>query len=57
MKDEEISAKIKEAAKNGKIACVQAMKIAAENHISNKEMGEILNRLKIKIAQCQLGCF
>ncbi len=57
MKEEEITAKIKEAAKNGKIACAQAMKIAAENKISNKEMGEILNRLKIKIAQCQLGCF
>ena len=57
MKEEEISVKIQEAAKNGKIACAQAMKIAAENNISNKEMGEILNRLKIKIAQCQLGCF
>jgi hypothetical protein len=57
MKEEEISVKIREAAKDGKIACAMAMKIAAENKISNKQMGELLNRLKIKIAQCQLGCF
>ncbi len=57
MKEEEINQKIREAATNGKIACAMAMKIAAENKISNKEMGELLNRLKIKIAQCQLGCF
>ena len=57
MKDDEISVKIREAAKDGKIACAMAMKIAAESKISNKEMGELLNRLKIKIAKCQLGCF
>ena len=57
MIDEEISVKIREAAKDGKIACAMAMKIAAESKISNKEMGELLNRLKIKIAKCQLGCF
>jgi hypothetical protein len=57
MKEEEISVKIREAAKDGKIACALAMKIAAENKISNKEMGELLNRLKIKVAHCQLGCF
>jgi len=57
MKEEEIGIKIREAAKEGKITCSLAMKIAAENQISNKEMGELLNRLKIKIAHCQLGCF
>ena len=57
MIDEEISVKIREAAKDGKIACAMAMKIAGESKISNKEMGELLNRLKIKIAKCQLGCF
>ena len=43
--------------KDGKLPCAMAMKIAVENKISNKQMGELLNRLKIKIAQCQLGCF
>ena len=57
MKEEEIIGKIKEVAKEGKIPCAVAMKIAAEHKISNKQMGNLLNRLKIKIAQCQLGCF
>ena len=57
MKEEEISVKIREAAKDGKIPCALAMKIATENKISNKQIGELLDRLKIKIAQCQLGCF
>lgn len=57
MKEEEISIKIREAAREGKIPCALAMKIAAENGMTNKQMGELLNRLKIKIAHCQLGCF
>jgi hypothetical protein len=57
MKEEEIIARIREAAKEGKLPCAMAMKIAAESKISNKELGDLLNRLKIKVAQCQLGCF
>ncbi len=54
---EEIMAKIKEAAQEGKIPCPLAFKIARENNISTKELGELLNQMKIKIIQCQLGCF
>jgi len=54
---EEITAKIKEAAKDGKIPCPLAFKIARENNISTKRTGELLNQMKIKIVQCQLGCF
>ncbi len=57
MKEEEIIGKVKEVAKEGKIPCALAMKIAADYKISNKQMGDLLNRVKIKIAQCQLGCF
>jgi hypothetical protein len=57
MKEEEIIDRIKKLAKEGKIPCAVAMKIAADHKISNKQMGDLLNRLKIKIAQCQLGCF
>jgi hypothetical protein len=57
VKEEEIIDRIKELAKEGKIPCALAMKIAAEHKISNKQIGDLLNRLKIKIAQCQLGCF
>ncbi len=54
---EEIMAKIKEASQEGKIPCPLAFKIARENNISTKELGELLNQMKIKIIQCQLGCF
>ncbi len=57
MKEEEIAAKLKDAAKGGKISCALAQKIAIENKVSMKQVGDLLNKLKIKIIQCQLGCF
>ena len=57
MKDEEIIAKLKEAAREGKIACAVAQKMAVENKIPMKKVGDLLNQMKIKISQCQLGCF
>lgn len=57
MKDEEIIAKLKEATREGKIACAMAQKIAIDNKISMKKVGDLLNQMKIKISQCQLGCF
>ena len=57
MKQEEVIAKLKETAKDGKISCAMAFKIAKENKISTQEVGSLLNQLKIKIANCQLGCF
>ena len=57
MKQEEIIAKLKESAKDGKIPCAMAFKIAKECSVSTKEIGNLLNQLKIKISSCQLGCF
>ncbi len=57
MKEEEIISKLKEAAKEGKIPCAMAQKIAIENKVSMKHVGDLLDELKIKITQCQLGCF
>jgi hypothetical protein len=48
---------IREKAKGGKIPCARCMNIAEELRISRKEMGQILNEMKIKVSQCQLGCF
>jgi hypothetical protein len=48
---------IKEKAKEGKLPCPMSFKIAEDFGISKKEMGKILNEMKIKISQCQLGCF
>jgi hypothetical protein len=44
-------------AKNGKLPCAMCFKIAEDFGISKREMGKILNEIKIKISQCQLGCF
>jgi hypothetical protein len=48
---------IKEKTKDGKIPCASCFKIADDFEISKREMGKILNEMKIKIIQCQLGCF
>jgi len=57
VKQEDIIAKLKETAKEGKIPCAMAFKIAKDYNLSTKEVGALLNQLKIKIANCQLGCF
>ena len=48
---------IKKKAKDGKLPCAVCFQIAEDFGISNKEMGKILNEMKVKISQCQLGCF
>jgi hypothetical protein len=48
---------IKNKSKDGKLPCPMCFKIAEDFGISKKEVGEILNEMKIKISQCQLGCF
>ncbi len=44
-------------AKGGKLPCPVCFQIAEEFGMSKKEIGKVLNELKIKISQCQLGCF
>jgi hypothetical protein len=57
MSQEDVKAKIKAAAPEGKIPCAAAFRLAEELGLSRKDLGELLNELKIKIIQCQLGCF
>jgi len=57
LKEEEIVAKLKETAKEGRITCAMAQKIAIDNKIPMKKVGDLLNQMKIKVSQCQLGCF
>ena len=42
---------------NGKLLCAAAFRIAKKFKVAPKEVGDAANRLKIKIASCQLGCF
>lgn len=57
MDKEAVVKKLQTHTKEGKISCKQAQKVADEEGISYKDMGALLNELKVKITQCQLGCF
>jgi len=57
MNREEMEKMILEKAKDGKLPCAVCFKMAEDFGISKREMGRILNEMKIKIVQCQLGCF
>jgi len=43
--------------KEGKLPCALCFKISENFGIPKKELTKILNEMKIKISQCQLGCF
>jgi hypothetical protein len=57
MSQEDVKDKIRTAASDGRIACAAAFRLAEELGLSRRDLGELLNELKIKIIQCQLGCF
>jgi hypothetical protein len=57
MTQEELRTRIRAAAPEGKIPCAAAFRLAEELEISRQELGDLLNTMKIKIIQCQLGCF
>jgi len=44
-------------AKARKLPCAVCFKIADDFGIPKKELTKVLNEMKIKISQCQLGCF
>ncbi|WP_072915348.1 hypothetical protein [Desulforamulus aeronauticus] len=48
---------VKELAREGKLSCTAARKIAAECNVPPKAVGEVCDELKIKIKACELGCF
>ncbi len=49
--------KINTHTKNNRISCKQALRIAEEEQVTPKVIGETLNEMKIKVVTCQLGCF
>ncbi len=54
---ENVKEKVKERAKDGKISCPQARKIAEELNVPIREVGHACDELKIKLYGCELGCF
>ncbi len=57
MNEEEVKSRIRAAAPEGKMPCAAAFRLTEVLGISRQELGTLLNDLKIKIIQCQLGCF
>ncbi len=52
-----IKVRIKEKASGNKISCPVLRKIAEELSVSYREAGQAADELKIKIKDCDLGCF
>ena len=48
---------IKKKAKNNRLPCPVARKIAEELSVSYREVSRAADELKIKITGCELGCF
>ena len=57
MERQKLEKAILDKARNGKIPCALCFKIAEDFGIAKRDMGKILNEMKIKIGHCQLGCF
>ena len=57
MDRKKIEEAILEKSKKGKIPCAVCFKIADDLGIPKKELTKVLNEMKVKISECQLGCF
>lgn len=57
----EIAAEVLEAvqrvAKDGRISCTAARKLAEELKVPVRVVGEAADTLKVRIKACELGCF
>ena len=42
---------------DGRLPCAVAFKIGHKLKVSPKKVGDMANRLNVKISSCQLGCF
>ena len=57
MNEKEAEKKLLELVKDSKVPCKKAMALAAEADIPTQKMAKLLDKHKIKIVSCQLGCF
>jgi len=42
---------------NGRLPCAVAFKISRKLKVSPRKVGDMANKLNVKISNCQLGCF
>lgn len=55
--NKELETELRARARDGKITCPEMFAIAEKLGLPRKEVGDAATRLKIKIHNCQLGCF
>jgi hypothetical protein len=55
--EDKVREEIKKKAKNNRLPCPVARKIAQELSVSYREIGLAADELNIKIMDCELGCF
>ncbi|MEK6692972.1 MAG: hypothetical protein AABY44_06055 [Nitrospirota bacterium] len=48
---------IREASPENRISCTKARELSERFGITLSEIGSLANELKIKIVECELGCF
>ncbi len=53
----EVLAALRREAKDGRITCAAARKLAKELQVPTRTVGDAADTLKIKITSCGLGCF
>lgn len=54
---QQLEEKVKSSLVGDKLPCAVAFKIARELKVSPRQVGEMANKLSIRISKCQLGCF
>lgn len=54
---ETVLGRVKSSLINGRLPCPAAFKVSRELKVALQEVGDAANKLKVKIVDCQLGCF
>lgn len=55
--EERILDAVREAAKDGRLSCTMARRLAKDLDVPPARVGDACNQLKVKIMSCELGCF
>ncbi len=56
-KEQKFIESLRKEAKDSRIPCSAAMRIADEYQFPRDKMAKFLTEIKIKLKNCQLGCF
>ncbi len=55
--EKKIETEIKASLDDGYLACARAFQVAKKVEVNQRQVGDTANTLKVRIADCQLGCF